>query len=104
MTKRRKRVSKSGAVWHQTSEEATLARKPYINGYACGHGVHGDVRYNRAKEKRSWRKQVRREGASYGPFSFCRTSWKPEFSGERVAETPAPMRLSARVHTQFRST
>ena len=71
MTKRRKRVSKSGAVWHQTSEETTLARKPYINGYACGHGVHGDVRYNRAKEKRSWRKQVRREGASYGPFSFC---------------------------------
>lgn len=70
MTKRRKRVPKSGAVWHQTPEEATMARKPYINGYACGHGVHGDVKYNRAKERRAWRKQTRREGASYGPFSF----------------------------------
>lgn len=66
MTKRKKTVSKSGSVWHQTVEEATLAKKPYYNGFACGHGVHGDTKYNRAKEKRAWKHRLKQEGASRG--------------------------------------
>lgn len=61
-------VSKIGAVWHQSAEEATLAQKPHFNGYACGHGAHGDAKYNRTREKRAWKKQLRQEGASRGSF------------------------------------
>lgn len=63
-------VAKSGAVWHQSAEEATLAQKPHFNGYACGHGTHGDTKYNRTREKRAWKKQLRQEGASRGSFLF----------------------------------
>jgi hypothetical protein len=58
-------------VWHQSAEEATLAKKPHYNGFACGHGAHGDRKYNRAKVKQAWRKQIRHEGASQGPFPFA---------------------------------
>ena len=61
-------VSKTGAVWHQSAEEATLAQKPHLNGYACGHGAHGDTKYNHTREKRAWKKQLRQEGASRGSF------------------------------------
>lgn len=67
-----KRVPKSGAVWHLSAEEATLAGKPRYNGFACGHGVHGSTKYDRAKSKRSWQKQIRKEGASMGPFDVYR--------------------------------
>ena len=70
--KRTKRVPKSGAVWRMSAEEATLAKKPRYNGFACGHGAHGDAKYNRAKAKRAWNNQVRREGAHKGSFFFCR--------------------------------
>ena len=63
-------VAKSGAVWHQSAVEATLAQKPHFNGYACGHGVHGDAKYNRTREKRAWKSQLRQEGASRGSFLF----------------------------------
>ena len=46
---------KGNVVWKQTAEEVTLANKPYINAYACGHGVQGDTKYNRTKEKRAWK-------------------------------------------------
>ena len=42
----------SKSVFHMSSEEATLASKPMYDGYSCGHGAHGDSKYNRAKEKR----------------------------------------------------
>ena len=58
-------------VWRQSAEEATLAKKPHYNGFACGHGAHGDRKYNRAKAKQAWRKQIRHEGASQGPFPFA---------------------------------
>lgn len=61
---------KGNVVWRQSSEEATLAKKPRYNGFACGHGAHGDAKYNRAKAKRAWKQQLRREGASRGSFSF----------------------------------
>lgn len=55
-------------VWRQSAEEATLAAKPRYNGYACGHGAHGEVKYRRAKEKQAWQRQMRQEGASRGSF------------------------------------
>ncbi|WP_165044171.1 hypothetical protein [Adlercreutzia sp. ZJ138] len=55
-------------VWRQSAEEATLAKKPHYNGFACGHGTHGDTKYNRAKAKRDW---MRQEGASKGSFLVC---------------------------------
>ena len=61
-------VSKTGAIGHQSAEEATLAQKPYFNGYACGHGAHGNAKYDRTREKRAWKKQLRQEGASQGSF------------------------------------
>ena len=57
-----------GVVWRQSAEEAALAKKPRYNGFACGHGAHGDAKYSRAKAKRAWRKQLRQEGASRAPF------------------------------------
>ena len=39
--------------------EATEMQMPYIDGFACGHGVHGDTSYNRTKYKREWRKYER---------------------------------------------
>ena len=65
----KKRVLKTNKVWHLSAEEATLASKPKYNGYACGHGAHGDTKYNRNKTKRAWKKQLRQdEGASRGSF------------------------------------
>ncbi len=69
-SKRKKQAAKSGAVWHQTAEEATLAQKPRYNGFACGHGAHGDRKFNRAKANRAWKAQLRQEGASRGSFPF----------------------------------
>lgn len=61
---------KGNVVWRQSSEEVTLAKKPRYNGFACGHGAHGDAKHNRAKAKRAWKQQLRREGASRGSFSL----------------------------------
>lgn len=63
-------AARANVVWRQTAEEATLAHKPRFNGYACGHGAHGDAKYNRAKEKRAWRERGGQEGASRGSFPF----------------------------------
>lgn len=83
MSKKRKRsvpvsakVARAGqaprdVVWRQSAEEATLAAKPRYNGYACGHGAHGDAKYRRAKEKQAWQRQMRQEGASRGSFLFA---------------------------------
>lgn len=64
------RGAKSSVVWHLSADEATLAEKPHYNGFACGHGVQGDTKYNRAKMKRTWKNELRREGASRGSFDF----------------------------------
>lgn len=72
MSKKRK-LPKGDVVWKQTSDEATLAKKPHYNGYACGHGAHGDAKYNRTKDKRKWKQQLRQEGASRGSFPLCFT-------------------------------
>lgn len=73
MSQKKRSMPKGNVVWHQSAEEATLAGKPRYNGFACGHGAHGDAKYNRAKTKRSWQAQMRREGASRGSFPLSAT-------------------------------
>jgi hypothetical protein len=70
MASKKHKPQKSGAVWHLSAEEATLAGKPRYNGFACGHGAHGDAKYNRAKSKRAWRNELNREGIRKGPLFF----------------------------------
>ncbi|MDO4443797.1 MAG: hypothetical protein Q4B69_08005 [Slackia sp.] len=66
-------MPKAGSVWHLSAEEAALAKKPYYNGYACGHGAHGDAKYDRTKAKRIWKNEMQREGTPRGSFlSLCR--------------------------------
>ena len=75
MSKKRKKAHpvqavkpKSDVVWRQSAEEATLAAKPRYNGFACGHGAHGSVKYSRARAKQAWQRRMRQEGASRGSF------------------------------------
>lgn len=88
MSKKRKRHSAPGGavVWRQTAEEATLAGKPRYNGYACGHDPHGDTRYNRARAKQAWRRQIGQEGASRGSFPFSERGT----AGAPRCDAPAP--------------
>lgn len=51
MPRKNQHIPKDGAIWKLSSAEATLGAKPRYNGFACGYGVHGDVKFNRAKEK-----------------------------------------------------
>ena len=67
-SKRARHVSSKGTVWHMSSEQATLAKMPKYNGYACGYGAHGNAKYHRAKSKRAWKAQMQKEGASQGSF------------------------------------
>lgn len=67
-SKRARHVSGKGVVWHMSSEQATLAKMPKCNGYACGYGAHGNAKYHRAKSKRAWKAQMQKEGASRGSF------------------------------------
>ena len=60
---RKKKVSKSGTVWRRSAVENTLDHMPKYNGYACGHGAHGDSKYNRAKAKRAWQSELEPRGA-----------------------------------------
>lgn len=64
-------VPKAGAVWRQTSEEATLAKMPRYDAFAGGYGPHGSKKYDRAKAKQDWQRQVGQEGASRGSFPLC---------------------------------
>lgn len=61
MSKKHKYAGKGNVVFHMSSEEATLAKMPYIDGYVCRGGVHGDVKYNRRKEKRDFKRLLAEE-------------------------------------------
>ena len=52
------RAQFDGAIWHLTAVEATLACKPRFNAYACGHGVHGNTKYDRSQVKREFRREI----------------------------------------------
>lgn len=51
MSKKNKRTRK---VSEMTIDAMTIwnAQKPRYNGYACGHGTHGDTKYNRRKVRK----------------------------------------------------
>ncbi len=64
-----KKPPKNGAVWHLSSEEATLAKKPHYNAYICRSGPHGATKYDRTQQKRQWKKELNLEGArTRGPL------------------------------------
>lgn len=42
---------KSVTVYHLSTTENTLRQMPKFNPYQTGHGVIGDTKYNRRKEK-----------------------------------------------------
>ena len=70
---KRKRVSKSGPIWHKSAEEATLDKMPKFNAHACGTGPHGDLKYNRAKQKRNGQREFdQREARNCGPRPYMR--------------------------------
>ena len=72
MPRKKRSIPKSGPVWHRTAEEATLARMPKYNAHACGTGAHGDAKYNRARQKQAWRKELHGEGPCIrGGLPFC---------------------------------
>lgn len=71
MPKKRRRIPKDGPVWRRSSEEATLDKMPKYNAHACGTGPHGDAKYNRAKQKRAWQKELdRQEARTRGPLPY----------------------------------
>ena len=77
MPRKKRTLSKSGPVWHQSAEEATLARMPKYNAHVCGTGAHGDAKYNRARNKQAWRNELRNEdprmsgGLPVSTNTFC---------------------------------
>ena len=60
---KRRSVPKSGPVWRKTATEGTRSKMPKYNAYACGAGVHGDVKYNRARQKQAWQREMNQEDA-----------------------------------------
>lgn len=46
-----KRQRSRMSVYHLSATENTLRQMPKFNPYQIGHGVHGDTKYNRRKEK-----------------------------------------------------
>lgn len=88
---------KGNVVWKQTAKEATLASKPYINAYACGHGVQGDTKYNRTKEKRAWKRDLQ-EGASRGSFLYLAKRSPSTMSSNAAAHLRVNLRTSTYDH------
>ena len=52
MTKKKSTMS----VYHLSATENTLRQMPKFNPYQTGHGVIGDTKYNRRKEKMKFKK------------------------------------------------
>lgn len=64
MSKRKKKFNKNQKIVVMTADEATLAQNPRYNGYAVGHGAHGDKKYNRNKQKAAFKKAIRNDWSS----------------------------------------
>lgn len=61
MPRKKRKAPKNGPVWKMSAEEVTLSKMPKFNAHACGTGAHGDVKYNRAKQKRAWQRELNRQ-------------------------------------------
>lgn len=88
-----------------SAKEATLAKKPHYNGYACGHGAHGDAKYSRTKSKRAWQKQLKQEGAPRGSFllpsTFIRATENKGLMSPKEATPHSKRPPSAKDGTRF---
>lgn len=58
MARKRRKVPKEGPVWRQSGLEVTRLQRPRYDGFACGHGPHGDAKYNRTKAKRQFAREL----------------------------------------------
>ena len=56
--KNKKGIPGTGPIVVLTSYEATRLAMPRYNAFACGHGPHGGVKYNRARENRRFRREL----------------------------------------------
>jgi len=69
--KKRRRVPQGGPVWHRSAEEATRDQMPKYNAHICKTGPHGSAKYDRAKAKRDWQREISQKGArNRGRFSL----------------------------------
>ena len=55
MSRKKQGIPNSGAVWRLSSEKATLNKMPKYNAFQGKSGPHGDMKYNRARERRNFR-------------------------------------------------
>ena len=60
MSRKNQHIPAEGPVLRLSRVEATLLAKPRYNGFACGHGAHGDAKFNRAKEKARFVRAIER--------------------------------------------
>lgn len=58
MSSKRKPRGKD-VVFHLSAEEATLSKMPKYNAYAGGYGAHGTRKYDRNREKESFRRELK---------------------------------------------
>lgn len=91
---------KGNVVWKQTAEEVTLANKPHINAYACGHGVQGDTKYNRTKEKRAWKRDLQEEPLEAPSFILQNYRFR-SFLIRKAPAAIAPITPSVRLPLYF---
>ena len=76
MSKKKRKVPKSGAVWQLSAEEATLVQMPRYNAHICKTGVHGPGKYDRAKAKRTWQKEAAaQKTADWRSFCLAQTAY-----------------------------
>lgn len=48
----------STSVYHLSATENTLRQMPKFNPYQTGHGIIGDTKYNRQKEKAKFKRYL----------------------------------------------
>ena len=53
-----KKNKKSIKVFYMSAEENTLKHMPKYNPFACGHGPHGHIGYNRSENKKALRREI----------------------------------------------
>ena len=69
---RKRKVAATGPVWHLSVEEATLSQKPLYNAHICRTGPHGPVKYDRNRQKRSWRRELDEGARNHGLLPIMR--------------------------------
>ena len=56
--KKNKRNKKLTNTLTISKEQVWQAKKPRYNGFACGYGVHGKTKYDRAQDKKFLRQEL----------------------------------------------